>query len=118
MRDTVFDGVIIHQVLHYADDPARVIFEAARVLRSDGILIVVDFAPHNLEALRNEHAHRRLGFADNEISNWFKRAGLVTKAATELEGNPLTVSLWSAVRSKHYDSNEFLRMKKEQYSDV
>ncbi len=118
MRDTVFDGVIIHQVLHYADDPARVIFEAARVLRSDGILIVVDFAPHNLEALRNEHAHRRLGFADNEISNWFKKAGLVTKAATELEGNPLTVSMWSAFQPKNHDSNEFLRMKKEQYSDV
>ena len=58
----------IHQVLHYSDDPARVISEAARVLRSDGILIVVDFSPHNLEVLREEHAHRRLGFTDNEIS--------------------------------------------------
>lgn len=118
MRDTAFDGVIIHQVLHYADDPARVIFEAARVLRSDGILIVVDFAPHNLESLRDEHAHRRLGFADNEISNWFKRAGLVTKSATELEGNPLTVSMWSAFQPKNHDGNEFLPMKEEQYRDV
>ena len=109
MLDKAFDGVIIHQVLHYSDDPARVISEAARVLRSDGILIVVDFSPHNLEVLREEHAHQRLGFTDNEISNWFNRTGLITKSATELEGNPLTVSLWSAVQPKNHDSKEFLQ---------
>ena len=106
MQDTAFDGVIIHQVLHYSDDPARVIFEAARVLRSDGILIVVDFCPHKLEILRKEHAHRRLGFTDNEIFNWFKRAGLMTKSVTELEGNPLTVALWSAVQTQNHDNNK------------
>jgi ubiquinone/menaquinone biosynthesis C-methylase UbiE len=109
MPDKAFDGVIIHQVLHYSDDPARVISEAARVLRSDGILNVVDFSPHNLEVLREEHAHRRLGFTDNEIANWFKRAGLVTKSVTELEGNPLTVSLWSGVQPKNHEDKEFLQ---------
>jgi len=112
MRDKTFDGVIIHQVLHYSDDPARVIFEAARVLRSDGVLIVVDFSPHNLEVLRKEHAHQRLGFTDSEISNWFKRAGLVTKSATQLEGHPLTVSLWSAVQPTRHQGNEFLQFPK------
>ena len=107
MQDTAFDGVIIHQVLHYADDPARVILEAARVLRTDGILIVVDFFPHKLEVLRKEHAHRRLGFTDNEISNWFKRAGLMTKSVTELEGDPLTVALWSAVQTQNNENSQF-----------
>ena len=60
-RDS-FDVVIVHQVLHYLDDGARAVREAARVLRPQGRLLVVDFAPHDMEFLRDEHAHRRLGF--------------------------------------------------------
>ena len=52
-----FDLVTMHQVLHYLDDPARAIREAARLLRPAGRLLVVDFAPHGLEFLRDEHAH-------------------------------------------------------------
>ena len=65
--------VVIHQVLHYADDPAAAIAEAARVLRPGGRLVVVDFAPHELEFLRDEHAHRRLGFADAEVRGMVPR---------------------------------------------
>src|SRR3981189_3317927 len=52
-----FDVVIIHQVLHFLDDSARAIAEAARVLRPGGRLLVIDFAPHTIEFLRGEHAH-------------------------------------------------------------
>jgi ubiquinone/menaquinone biosynthesis C-methylase UbiE len=74
-RDS-FDVVIIHQVLHFLDDSARAIAEAARVLRPGGRLLVVDFAPHDLEFLREEHAHRRLGFAAETITQWLEAAGL------------------------------------------
>jgi len=96
--DSSFDAVVIHQVLHYADRPAAAIAEAARVLRPNGILMLVDFAPHGLEFLRDEHAHRRLGFADAEVAEWCRTAGLDPASPRHLAGDPLTVVIWTAHR--------------------
>jgi SAM-dependent methyltransferase len=71
-----FDVVVIHQVLHLLDDAAGAIREAASVLRPNGRLVVVDFAPHDQEFLRVDHAHRRLGFASETINQWMDTAGL------------------------------------------
>ncbi len=95
-----FDAVTVHQVLHYADEPAQVIGEAARVLRRGGRLFIVDFAPHELEQLRAEHAHRRLGFGDDEVAFWCREAGLEIDTVRKLEGEPLTVKIWVAVKSE------------------
>ncbi|MFZ5607997.1 MAG: ArsR/SmtB family transcription factor [Pseudomonadota bacterium] len=96
VADGSFDVVLFHQVLHFADDPAAAIAEAARALRPGGRLLVVDFAPHDLEFLRSQHAHRRLGFADGEVLAWCAAAGLQGKVATHLKGGALTVTLWQA----------------------
>ena len=98
LADASFDAVVIHQVLHYADRPAAVIAEAARVLRPGGRLVLVDFAPHTLEFLREEHAHRRLGFADSEVAEWCGSAGLDPTRPRRLPGDPLTVVIWTAQR--------------------
>lgn len=95
------DLAIMHQVLHYLDDPARALREAARVLAPGGRLLVVDFAPHQEEALRDKHAHRRLGFSTSEIAGLLAQAGLETRLHRELapdarEGAKLIVSLWLA----------------------
>ncbi|HUN49577.1 MAG TPA: metalloregulator ArsR/SmtB family transcription factor [Candidatus Sulfotelmatobacter sp.] len=90
------DVVTFHQVLHYADDPNAAIAEAARVLRPGGRLAVVDFLPHELEFLRQDHAHRRLGFSDQEVAAWHRNAGLVPLTQRRLAGDPLTVSIWLA----------------------
>jgi ubiquinone/menaquinone biosynthesis C-methylase UbiE len=97
-RDS-FDVVIIHQVLHFLDDSARAITEAARVLRPGGRLLVVDFAPHDLEFLREEHAHRRLGFAAETVTQWLEAAGLDVLRQQTLPPGPqgkIAVSLWLA----------------------
>jgi ubiquinone/menaquinone biosynthesis C-methylase UbiE len=94
-----FDAVVIHQVLHFLEDGARAIKEAARVLRPAGRLLVVDFAPHDLEFLRDEHAHRRLGFASDTVTQWMKAAGLDLVLQQSLPPEPtsegkIAVSLW------------------------
>ena len=98
LPDSSFDAATLHHVLHFADDPAAALNEAARILRPDGCLVVIDFAPHGQEFLRRDHAHRRLGFADSELKEWFSNAGLSFETTTVFEGEPLTVVLWSAKR--------------------
>jgi ubiquinone/menaquinone biosynthesis C-methylase UbiE/DNA-binding transcriptional ArsR family regulator len=99
-RDS-YDLVLVHQVLHYLDDPQRALREAARALRPGGRLVVVDFAPHELEFLREKQAHRRLGFSRDEINEMFADIGLEIVggrdlAAARRDAAKLTVSLWIA----------------------
>jgi ArsR family transcriptional regulator len=92
------DLVTIHQVMHFLSDPGRAIAEAARMLKRGGRLLIVDFAPHALEFLREEHAHRRLGFADNEIAEWCAAAGVANLKTTALapkQKGSLTVKIWA-----------------------
>lgn len=95
-----FDAISIHQVLHFADNPGLVIKEAANVLRPEGLIVVIDFAPHSLESLRDTQAHRRLGFGSEEVKGWFNSAGLIPGQVTTLFGDPLTVCIWMAKSSQ------------------
>ena len=102
LPDGFADLVVVHQVLHYLSDPATAVAEAARLVQPDGRLLIIDFAPHQLEFLREMHRHRRLGFSDGEIARWLAAAGLdpakpVTLPARDEHG--LTVKIWTAARA-------------------
>lgn len=94
--EAAFDVAVVHQVLHFLDDPLQAIAEAARILRPGGRLAVADFAPHAVEELRERHAHRRLGFAESEVLGWCREAGLDPLGVAHIPGRPLTVTIWLA----------------------
>lgn len=88
------DTVIIHQVLHYAQNPAAAVAEAARLLAPGGRLLIADFAAHEREELRSRDAHARLGFADESVLRYLAEAGLEGEVVEHLEGGELTVTIW------------------------
>jgi ubiquinone/menaquinone biosynthesis C-methylase UbiE len=104
LPDGAADAVILHQVLHFLDDPAAAIAEAARLLKPGGKLLVVDFAPHELEFLREQSAHRRLGFAPEQVKRWLKDAGVMVESQCDLAPaasvgpEKLTVLLWLGLK--------------------
>ena len=102
LEDNVADIVILHQVLHFLDDPQRAVNEAARITRPGGCVLIADFGPHEMEDLRNEHAHRRLGFADDEMNHMLRAAGLFVAAGDTLtaQNTPLTVAMWQAEKTE------------------
>ena len=93
-----FDTVLFHQVLHFAQAPATVLAEAARVTRPDGRVAIVDFAAHQREELRDRHAHARLGFEDSALAGMLDAAGFEPAAPIALEDGELVVKIWIAQR--------------------
>jgi ArsR family transcriptional regulator len=102
LPDESADLVVVHQVLHYLADPAAAVREAARIVGPGGKLIIADFAPHSLEFLREQHQHRRLGFAEPEMARWLGESGLGKVRVTALPSarkEGLTVKIWTAERT-------------------
>jgi len=98
LGDRSADSIILHQVLHYAQQPGAAITEASRVLAPGGRLLVIDFAQHDRAELKEQDAHLRLGFADDAMRGWFAGAGLELDRIERLGGGELSVILWRGIK--------------------
>lgn len=96
--DNSFETVVMHHVLHFADDPAAIVAEASRVVARPGRLLVVDYAAHAHEELRARFQHVRLGFDEASISGWMSACGLEPRVVTAETGPALTSILWEGTR--------------------
>jgi len=93
-----FDTILLHQVLHFAPDPARALAEAARVTRPQGLIAIVDFAAHDREELRSRHQHTRLGFSDRQMATLLRRAEFTAREPIALDSGELVVKIWIGQR--------------------
>ncbi len=96
LKDECMDLVIFHQVLHFADDALAAIKETARILRKGGRVLIVDFMPHDMEKLREDYAHRRLGFSIDEVNDWCMVSGLSILSNEIMRGSELDIAIWTA----------------------
>ena len=89
-----FDTLILHQVLHFAQDPQKALLEAARVSKPGGRIAIIDFDAHDREELRERHAHAWLGFSDEQLTQLMKNAGFAPVRTIAFEGEELVVKIW------------------------
>ena len=106
LADQSVGVAVMHQVLHFLSDPLRAVREAARVLAPGGRLLIVDFAPHELEFLREQYAHERLGFSTPQVAQWLTECGLELAETRQLVPDNggtanLTVAVWLARRPQN-----------------
>lgn len=93
-----YDVVVLQMVLHYAEDPAATLAEAARMLAPGGRLIVIDLAAHDRAALAGRLAHRWPGFSDAAMAGLLQTAGTSPGTPCTVPG-PLEVRLWLATHA-------------------
>ena len=70
------DAAILMLVLHHQEDPAAIVAEAARVLRSDGRLMIVDMVAHDRNEFSVEMGHVHMGFSEDTVLEWSKSSGM------------------------------------------
>ena len=71
-----FDLVLLMHALTYSDQPAKVIAEAARTLKPGGRLLATTLARHAHRNTVVPFDHRNLGFRDEELREFARKAGL------------------------------------------
>lgn len=71
------DLVILSQALHHADDPAKAIQAAYKLLKPRGQIVILDLLKHNFEKARELYGDRWLGFPESDLHRWLEEAGFV-----------------------------------------
>lgn len=86
--DAALDAAVLSLVLHFVVDPARVIAEAARVLKPGGRLLLVDMLPHERAEYRATMGHLWLGFSEQQLTGWLEDAGFEQTRIVPLSPDP------------------------------
>jgi ArsR family transcriptional regulator len=69
------DLVVLSQALHHAEDPARAIAAAGRILKPGGQIMILDLLQHNFEKARELYGDHWLGFPESDLQRWLEAAG-------------------------------------------
>src|SRR5579871_341116 len=74
--DASFDDVLVFHTLTYAERPARVLAECARVLRPGGRMVVLCLDEHRQSEVTARYGERHPGFSPRALRGMLSRAGL------------------------------------------
>lgn len=69
------DLVVLSQALHHAEEPAKTVASAHKILRSGGQIMILDLLKHNFEQAHKLYGDRWLGFAESDLHRWLEEAG-------------------------------------------
>jgi SAM-dependent methyltransferase len=101
LPDASVDLVLLSQALHHADDPARALAEAHRLLTPGGRVLVLDLRTHGQSWVRDRLGDKWLGFGDDHLRDLLTGAGFdhvrVTTGA-RLKGDPFAVLIAAGTR--------------------
>jgi ubiquinone/menaquinone biosynthesis C-methylase UbiE/DNA-binding transcriptional ArsR family regulator len=96
------DLVILSQALHHAEEPAKALKAAHRLLKVGGQILVLDLQQHHFEKARELYGDRWLGFAESDLHRWLEEAGFkqieINVVAREEEPPHFQTILASGVR--------------------
>jgi SAM-dependent methyltransferase len=99
--DATVDVALFSQALHHADDPARALREAARILVPGGRVLVLDLREHNEAWVRERLGDRWLGFTREQLASLVEQAGLTSvkiSVGARCTGDPFTVLIASGLK--------------------
>ena len=76
LKDASVDLALLSQALHHADDPAKALAEAVRIVRPGGRVLLLDLRRHEEHWVRERLGDRWLGFDDTELERLLESSGL------------------------------------------
>ncbi|MBD3370428.1 metalloregulator ArsR/SmtB family transcription factor [Candidatus Fermentibacteria bacterium] len=88
------DGVLMNMVLHHVPEPAEVLFECARILRSGGILILAELTEHQNSDFQQQQGDLWPGFKKQTLESWLAGAGFDEKRSGTINSGK---GFWIAV---------------------
>ena len=69
------DLAILSQALHHAEDPAKALASAYKMLKMGGQIMILDLARHNFQRAHELYGDRWLGFTESELQRWLEATG-------------------------------------------
>src|SRR5438270_3406669 len=69
------DLVILSQALHHAEEPAKAIEAANKLIKLHGQIVILDLRKHTFERAHELYGDRWMGFAESDLHRWLEEAG-------------------------------------------
>jgi len=77
LRDEEAEVALTNLVLHHLSEPKKTIKEVHRILKPEGLFIIIDLLLHQDESMRQKYGDLWLGFSMDVLENWLKESGFV-----------------------------------------